>query len=127
MITNYYWVCNRGRELQIPFGGDLCGEFTGFNGVLPLYFFLPLSIVLSTALRDQHHCILPVGESSLLSKEHSLWKHFLIGGISCLLHEKSLKTPAILPGSGRYLRLKSNSYAHHMKSQYFGKVIGPAR
>lgn len=54
--------------IQIPFVGDLRGEFTGFNGVLPLYFFLPLSIVLSIALREQYHCILPKGNSSLLSK-----------------------------------------------------------
>lgn len=54
--------------VQIPFVGDLRAEFTGSNGVLPLYFFLPLSIVLSIALREQYHCILPMGNSSLLSK-----------------------------------------------------------
>lgn len=66
--------------------GSFCGECTGFNGMLPLHFSPPLSSALPIALPDQCHCMLPTGNSSLISKEQTLQRE-----ISCPLHEKSLK------------------------------------
>lgn len=114
------------KAFQIPFVGDLCGEFTGFNRAFPLYFFLPFSIVLTYCSARLVSLYFTHGKQQSAFKGTFSLEALFIREISCPLHEKKPEMPTVLSDSRRYRRLKSNSYAHHMKSQYFGKGTGSA-
>lgn len=90
------------KAFQIPSVGDFCGEFTGFNGMLPLYSFLPLWAQYLPLLCETSTTGLHPQETAVCFQRNTVFASTFIREFLCLLHVKKPETPPILADSIKY-------------------------